>query len=71
MDHANTMRVDADVADFTARVVRVLRALVRARRYVGCAEANRAAVGGLDISTYRGDIRSEKQRCAQGWRHVR
>ncbi len=35
MDHANAIRVDAAVADFTAGSVRVLRALGRARRRAG------------------------------------
>jgi hypothetical protein len=55
MDHANAIPVDAAVADFTARTVRVLRALWFVRHCAGGATANHTDAGGIDTGTRPSD----------------
>jgi hypothetical protein len=59
MDHANAIQVDADVADFTAGILRVLRALGRARRCTRSARANHADASDICTGARRSDIKGK------------
>jgi hypothetical protein len=64
-DHANAIRVDAEVAGFAADRVRVLCVMERAR---GCAvrgRANHIAYSGIGAAVYRGEYDRAQQRYAR------